>query len=88
MEGKVDEDGDGEVGGNEFGYSAEVLDAAMGEDDALPWGSAEEHDRGFFGDVGAFFGGIGQGAVDMVTGLGALIGYFDYIPPGFRLVAC
>ena len=73
----VADDGDGEVGENEFGYSAEMLDAAVGEDGALPWGDAEEHDRGFFGDVGAFFGGIGQGAVDMVVGLGALIGYAE-----------
>jgi hypothetical protein len=73
----VAENGDGVLGPDEFGYSAEVLDAAMAEDDALPWGSAEEHDRGFLGDVGAYFGGVGQGAVDMVTGLGALIGYAD-----------
>jgi hypothetical protein len=73
----VADDGDGVLGPDEFGYSAEALDAAVAEDGALPWGSAEEHDRDFLGDVGAFFGGVGQGAVDMVTGLGALIGYAD-----------
>lgn len=71
------ENGDGTSTEFEYGYTREMLDAAIGQDAALPWGTAEEHDRGFLGDVGAFFGGIGDGAVGMVTGLGALIGYSD-----------
>ena len=73
----VAENGDGTIAANEFGYSRDLLDAALAADGGLPWGSAEEHDRGFWGDVGAFFGGIGTGAVDTVKGLGALIGYAE-----------
>ncbi len=71
------ENGDGTVTATEFGYTAAQLDGAMGEKDALPWGTAEEHDRGFWGDVGSFFGGMWDGAKGFVSGLGALIGYSD-----------
>jgi hypothetical protein len=70
----VEENGDGTIADNEFGYSQAQLDSALAED-GLPWGSAEEHDRGLLGDVGAFFVGIKDGAVDAVKGLGGLIGY-------------
>ncbi|MCO1658381.1 hypothetical protein [Pseudonocardia humida] len=73
----VAENGDGTIADNEFGYSKDMLDAVLGQGEALPWGKAEEHDRGFLGDVGAFFVGIKDGAVEMVKGLGALIGYAD-----------
>ncbi|MQA13426.1 MAG: hypothetical protein GEV09_04405 [Pseudonocardiaceae bacterium] len=67
-------DGDGRREPGEYGYSAEQLGAAAGEDGALPWGSTTEGDRGLLGDVGAFFVGIKDGAVAMVGDLGALIG--------------
>ncbi|MEO3770623.1 hypothetical protein [Micromonospora sp. B9E7] len=65
---------DGKAEDGEYGFDANTLNAAAGEDGALPWGSNEEHDRGFFGDVGAFFGGIGEGFVTMLEDLGGLIG--------------
>ncbi|WUR59870.1 hypothetical protein OHS32_00105 [Micromonospora chokoriensis] len=65
---------DGKVEDGEYGFDANTLNAAAGEDGALPWGSTEEHDRGFLGDVGAFFGGVGEGFVTMLGDLGALIG--------------
>ncbi len=68
------EDGDGQVSPGEYGYTAEQLGAAAGQDGALPWGSTQEHDRGLLGDGGSFLGGIGEGAVNFVTDLGALIG--------------
>jgi hypothetical protein len=69
------EDGAGQRREGEYGYTAEALGAAAGQDNkALPWGHTEEQDRGLFGDIGAFFGGIKDGAVGLVTGLGALIG--------------
>ena len=68
------DDGDGQVSPGEYGYTAEQLGAAAGQDGALPWGSTQEHDRGLLGDVGSFLGGIGEGAVNFVTDLGALIG--------------
>jgi hypothetical protein len=71
------ENGDGTITDTEFGYTKDVFDAALAQDEALPWGKPEEHDRGFFGDVGAFFVGFGHGAVGFVQGLGALIGYSD-----------
>jgi hypothetical protein len=71
------ENGDGTVSDTEFGYTAAQLDGAMGEKDALPWGTGEEHDRGFLGDVGSFFSGMWDGAKGFVGGLGALIGYSD-----------
>ena len=71
------ENGDGTITEHEYGYTTDQLDAVMAEDGALPWGTAEEHDRGVLGDVGAFFVGIKDGAVGMVVGLGGLIGYAD-----------
>ncbi|MEU7948455.1 hypothetical protein AB0C50_27530, partial [Micromonospora taraxaci] len=65
---------DGKAEDGEYGFDANTLNAAAGEDGALPWGSTEEHDRGFLGDVGAFFGGIGEGFVTMLEDLGGLIG--------------
>ncbi|MDG4778146.1 YwqJ-related putative deaminase [Micromonospora sp. WMMD961] len=65
---------DGQADDGEYGFDANTLNAAAGEDGALPWGSTEEHDRGFLGDVGAFFGGVGEGFVTMLGDLGALIG--------------
>ncbi|MGC4746899.1 hypothetical protein ACLQ28_14720 [Micromonospora sp. DT201] len=65
---------DGNLEDGEYGFTADMLNAAAGEDGALPWGSNEEHDRGFLGDVGAFFGGIGEGFVTMLEDLGGLIG--------------
>ncbi|CAL99932.1 papain fold toxin 1 (glutamine deamidase) of polymorphic toxin system [Saccharopolyspora erythraea NRRL 2338] len=67
------DNGDGRRDPNEFGYTKDQLNSALGE--GLPWGKAEEHDGGFWGDVGDFFVGIKDGAVQMVTDLGALIGY-------------
>jgi hypothetical protein len=71
------ENGDGTVTEYEFGYTREMLDGALAHEEGLPWGSAEEHDRGFLGDAGAFFVGIKDGAVGMVVGLGGLIGYAE-----------
>jgi hypothetical protein len=68
------DDGDGKLTDGEYGYTADQLNAAAGEDDALPWGKTEEKDRGLLGDVGAFFVGVKDGAVGFATGLGALIG--------------
>jgi hypothetical protein len=51
------DNGDDTVLPTEYGYTAEQLDAAMAQDGALPWGTSEEHDRGFWGDVGSFFVG-------------------------------
>ncbi|GGM10417.1 hypothetical protein [Micromonospora yangpuensis] len=65
---------DGRADDGEYGFTADTLDAAAGEDGALPWGSNEEHDRGFWGDVGAYFGGIGESFVTMLEDLGGLIG--------------
>ncbi|MCX5068793.1 hypothetical protein OOJ91_23405 [Micromonospora lupini] len=65
---------DGQADDGEYGFTADMLNAAAGEDGALPWGSNEEHDRGFFGDVGAFFVGVGEGFVTMLEDLGGLIG--------------
>ncbi|CCH15526.1 YwqJ-related putative deaminase [Micromonospora lupini] len=65
---------DGQAEDGEYGFTADMLNAAAGEDGALPWGSNEEHDRGFFGDVGAFFVGVGEGFVTMLEDLGGLIG--------------
>ncbi|TQJ25710.1 hypothetical protein FBZ33_6073 [Micromonospora sp. A202] len=65
---------DGRADDGEYGFNADTLNAAAGEDGALPWGSNEEHDRGFLGDVGAFFSGIGEGFVTMLEDLGGLIG--------------
>ena len=73
----VPDNGDGVVDPYESGYTRELLDAALQQDVALPWGSAEEADRGFFGDVGAFFGGFWDAGGEAVAGLGALIGYAD-----------
>lgn len=71
----VADNGDGHRAGNEFGYSADQLDSALGGEEGLPWGTPEEHDGGLLGDVGDFFVGVKDGAVQMVTDLGALIGY-------------
>jgi hypothetical protein len=68
------DNGDGQLSRGEYGYPTDYLGAAAGQDKALPWGKSEEKDRGLLGDVGAFFGGIKDGAVGFVTGLGALIG--------------
>jgi len=68
------EDGDGQRREGEYGYTAEELNAAARQGKALPWGHTEEQDRGVLGDIEAFFGGIKDGAVGLVTGLGALIG--------------
>ncbi|WP_203929256.1 hypothetical protein, partial [Virgisporangium ochraceum] len=68
------DDLDGTVEDGEYGFNADALNAAAGEEGALPWGSNAEHDRGFWGDVGAFFGGIGEGFVMMLEDLGSLIG--------------
>ncbi|MEU7926605.1 hypothetical protein [Micromonospora sp. NPDC049107] len=65
---------DGQADNGEYGFTADTLNAAAGEDGALPWGSNEEHDRGFFGDVGAYFVGIGISFVTMLQDLGGLIG--------------
>ncbi|MFG3553660.1 hypothetical protein ACGGAQ_04645 [Micromonospora sp. NPDC047557] len=65
---------DGQADDGEYGFTADTLNAAAGEDGALPWGSNEEHDRGFFGDVGAYFVGIGESFVTMLEDLGGLIG--------------
>ncbi|GAA4943728.1 hypothetical protein [Actinoplanes utahensis] len=68
------ENGDGQVQDGEYGFTAEILAAAAGEDDVLPWGDSEEHDRGFLGDVGGYFGGVGESFTNMVGDLGSLIG--------------
>ncbi|MGK5738715.1 hypothetical protein [Micromonospora sp. URMC 103] len=68
------DNGDGRTEDGEYGFTADMLNAAAGEDGALPWGSNEEHDRGLLGDVGAFFVGIGEGFVTMLEDLGGLIG--------------
>lgn len=68
------ENGDGQVTPGEYGYTTEQLNAAAREEGALPWGHADKEDRGLLGDVGAFFGGVKDGFVGLVTGLGALIG--------------
>jgi hypothetical protein len=68
------EGGDGQLRDGEYGYTAEALGAAAGQHGALPWGTTEERDRGLPGDIVAFFGGVKDGAVGFVTGLGALIG--------------
>ncbi|MFI5926423.1 hypothetical protein ACIA3K_10575 [Micromonospora sp. NPDC051543] len=65
---------DGQAEDGEYGFTADTLNAAAGEDGALPWGSNEEHDRGFWGDVGAYFVGIGESFVTMLEDLGGLIG--------------
>ncbi|MGV9210848.1 hypothetical protein ACTFTM_03195 [Micromonospora sp. RB23] len=65
---------DGQAEDGEYGFTADTLNAAAGEDGALPWGSNEEHDRGFLGDVGAYFVGIGESFVTMLEDLGGLIG--------------
>ncbi|MBQ6640560.1 MAG: hypothetical protein IJH84_05920, partial [Saccharopolyspora sp.] len=72
----VADNGDGRREGNEFGYSKDQLNSAMAGE-GLPWGKPEEHDGGILGDVSDFFVGIKDGAVQMVTDLGALIGYSD-----------
>ncbi|MEU4767759.1 DNA/RNA non-specific endonuclease [Actinosynnema sp. NPDC023794] len=64
------ENGDGRADAGEYGYTADQLKAAK----ELPWGTAEEHDRGFLGDVGAFFSGVGESFMTMLGDLGALIG--------------
>jgi hypothetical protein len=71
------DNGDETVLPTEYGYSAEQLDAVMGQDGVLPWGTGEERDRGFLGNIGAYFGGIGDGFTGMVSGFGALIGYSE-----------
>lgn len=68
------EDGDGQRREGEYGYTAKELDAAAAQDKVLPWGHTEEQDRGVLGDIEVFFGGVKDGAVGLVTGLGALIG--------------
>ena len=68
------ENGDGQVAVDEYGYPADVLNAAAGHEGNLPWGSTEKADRGILGDIGAYFGGFGEGAVNMLIGLGALFG--------------
>jgi hypothetical protein len=69
------DNGDGTTAANEYGYTAQQLHDAAKQGAHLPWGSDEKHDGGFWGDVGDFFGGMWDGAKQMVTGLGALIGY-------------
>ena len=64
------ENGDGKVENGEYGYTAAQLNGAKD----VPWGSPEKHDRGFWGDVGAFFGGMWEGVKTFVTDLGSLIG--------------
>jgi hypothetical protein len=58
-----------------YGYTAGQLEAAAHNGQNLPWGTDEQADRGLLGDVGAFFSGIWDGAKQLVTGLGGLIGY-------------
>jgi hypothetical protein len=59
----------------EYGYTADQLKEATKAGADLPWGKAEEHDEGFWGGVKHFFGGVGDGFMDMVKGLGGLIGW-------------
>ena len=68
------DNGDGQHQPGEHGYTADQLNTAARADGVLPWGSVDERDRGLLGDIGAFCGGIKDGAVGFVTGLGALIG--------------
>jgi hypothetical protein len=68
------DDGDGKAEDGEYGFTADLLNTAAGEKGLLPWGSTADHDRGVVGDVGAFFAGVGEGFMNMVKDLGALIG--------------
>jgi hypothetical protein len=68
------DNGDGQHQPGEYGYTADQLNAAARTNGALPWGSVHERDHGLLGDIGAFCGGIKDGAAGLVTGLGALIG--------------
>jgi hypothetical protein len=68
------DNGDGKAEDGEYGYTADLLNAAAREKGLLPWGATVDHDRGVAGDVGAFFAGVGEGFINMVTDLGALIG--------------
>ncbi|WP_214401703.1 hypothetical protein [Pseudonocardia lacus] len=87
----VADNGDGVLQAHEHGVTAAGL-AALAQEGRLPWGAAEALDRGFLGDVGDFFAGVGQGVGDVggrfagglgeaahgaVTGLGMLVGYAD-----------
>jgi hypothetical protein len=69
----VVDNGDGVVDPGEYGFTRETYDAASAEG-LLPWGATEQVDRGFLGDVGAFFSGAGEATWGAVTGLGALVG--------------
>lgn len=71
----VADNGDGQRAPNEFGYTRDQLNAALGGDQGLPWGKPEEHDGGLLGDVGDFFVGLKDGFVQAITDLGALVGY-------------
>ncbi|MBE1467639.1 hypothetical protein [Kibdelosporangium phytohabitans] len=73
----VGDNGDEHRDKNEFGYTKDQLNSALASENGLPWGKPEEHDGGFWGDVGDFFVGIKDGFVQMITDLGALIGYAD-----------
>lgn len=60
---------------DEYGYTADQLKEATKAGADLPWGKPEQHDEGFWGGVKHFFGGVGDGFMDMVKGLGGLIGW-------------
>ncbi|MDQ4020235.1 MAG: hypothetical protein M3257_01035, partial [Actinomycetota bacterium] len=61
------DDGDGQASPNEYGFTAEQLDAAFEQGQELPWGTYAETDTGIVG-------GIWDGAKMFVGDLGALIG--------------
>ncbi|MDQ3989326.1 MAG: DNA/RNA non-specific endonuclease [Actinomycetota bacterium] len=61
------DDGDGHVEADEYGFTAEQLDAAFEQGQELPWGTYAETDTGIVG-------GVWDGAKMFVGDLGALIG--------------
>lgn len=68
------DDGDSHVQNGEYGFTADTLNTAAAQDGVLPWGSTTDHDRGFPGDLSAYFGGIRDGFTTMLGDLGSLIG--------------
>jgi hypothetical protein len=65
--------GDGVLEAHEHGLTAAGL-AALAQEGGLPWGTAEALDRGFLGDVGDFFTGVGQGVGDLGDVGGRVLG--------------
>jgi len=76
----VADDGDGVLEANEFGYTADTLNAATASEQGVPWGRPEEEDLPWWEDLGNGVVSFGKGVV--VDGIwGALQGLENLVNP-------